>query len=176
VRADLSIRPLIEEAALAEAVRRLAQRIAADFAETPPLIIPLLRGSFMFAADLLRALSKQGLAPHVDFLWLGSYGTGTQSSGVVTMHHDIGRDVTGMKVLLLDDILESGRTLAFAREYFLSRGAASVAIAVLLEKPGKRVVAIEADYVGFTIEDHFVVGYGLDYGDRYRELPYIAVV
>lgn len=170
-----AIECLISAQDIAARVRTLARQIAEDL---PPdlTIVALLRGSFVFAADLIRELHNSGSRPQVDFLTLSSYGRGTSSSGKVEINRDITESVEGKNVLIIDDILESGRTLTFARDLIQSRGAKSLHIAVLLEKPGHRAVEIEADYVGFTIEDKFVVGYGLDYANFYRELPYIGVI
>ena len=170
-----AIRTLYAEGAIASRTRALAGEIAA--ADTRDLLaVAVLKGSFMFAADLLRALHGAGLAPQVEFMHLSSYGAGTQSSGTVRIVRDIDSDVAGRDVLLIDDILESGRTLAFARDLLLGRGARRVLVAVMLEKPGKRAVAMDADFVGFTCPDLFVVGYGMDAAHRYRELPFIGVV
>jgi hypoxanthine phosphoribosyltransferase len=117
-----------------------------------------------------------GLTPQIDFMGLSSYGNATESSRKVTITQDLSEEVAGQDVLIVDDILESGRTLHYARNLVLARGAKSVRIAVLLEKPGKLAATIKADYVGFTIPDRFVVGYGLDFANRYRELPYIGVL
>ena len=136
----------------------------------------LLRGSFVFTADLIRAFHATGITPQVDFMTLESYGAGTTSSGNVTVIRDIKENVQGRDVLLVDDILESGRTLSFARDIINARGPKSLNIAVMLEKPGKRKTTIDADYVGFTIDDKFVVGMGLDYANFYRELPFIGAV
>lgn len=140
------------------------------------MIVSLLKGSFMFTADLARALYRSGMHPQLDFMTISSYGTGTQSSGNISIHRDLADDVSGKHILLVDDILESGRTLDFARSLLLQRGAASIRIAVLLEKPGKRDLEVEADFLGFSIPDKFVVGYGLDYANYYRELPYIGTI
>lgn len=140
------------------------------------LVIAVLKGSFVFAADLIRALHAAGLAPEVEFLTLSSYGVGTTSSGTVRVVHDIESDVTGRDVVLVDDILESGRTLAFARDLLTGRGARRVMTCVLLNKAGKRVAAIEADLVGFDCPDHFVVGYGMDAAHAYRQLPFVGIV
>lgn len=140
------------------------------------LVVAVLKGSFVFAADLIRALHAAGISPEVDFMSLSSYGKGTTSSGVVTVIRDIETAVQGRNVLLVDDILESGRTLAHARRTIAERGAARVGVAVLLDKPGKRVAEIEADFVGFVCPDKFVVGYGMDAGHAFRELPYIGYV
>jgi len=148
----------------------------------PPdiMIVSLLRGSFVFTSDLVRALHLANpsatTGPQVDFMTMASYGSNTVSSGRVEITRDLTEKVEGRDVLIVDDILESGRTLAFARKLVLSRGAKSVHIVVLLEKPGKRKAEIDADFVGFTIPDKFVVGYGLDYANYYRELPYIGVI
>jgi hypoxanthine phosphoribosyltransferase len=140
------------------------------------LVVAILKGSFMFAADLLRALHRHGLAPQVEFMMLSSYGAGTVSSGTVRIVRDIDTDVKGRDVLLVDDILESGRTLAFAKSLLTERGARRVDIAVLLEKPGKRRAEVDADIVGFVCPDSFVVGYGMDAGHAYRQLPFVGVV
>lgn len=170
-----AIRTLFDAEAIAARNRAMAGEIAA-FAPRDLLAIAVLKGSFMFAADLLRALHGAGLAPQVEFIHLSSYGAGTRSSGTVTVVRDIDSEVAGRDVLLVDDILESGRTLAFARDLLLGRGARRVLVAVMLEKPGKRALPFEADIVGFTCPDLFVVGYGMDAAHRFRELPFIGVV
>jgi hypoxanthine phosphoribosyltransferase len=140
------------------------------------LVISILKGSFVFAADLIRALHVAGLSPEVEFISLSSYKTGTTSTGKVSLVRDVETDVKGRDVLLVDDILESGRTLAFARNLMLKRGARRVAIAVLLEKPGKLAQPLKADHVGFVCPDLFVVGYGMDVAHAFRELPFVGVV
>jgi hypoxanthine phosphoribosyltransferase len=140
------------------------------------LVISVLKGSFVFAADLIRALHAVGLSPEVEFISLSSYRAGTTSAGKVTLLRDIESDVRGRDVLLIDDILESGRTLAFARSLMLERGASRVAVAVLLEKPGKLAQPLKADHVGFVCPDLFVVGYGMDVAHAFRELPFVGVV
>ncbi|CZT36277.1 hypoxanthine phosphoribosyltransferase [Rhizobium sp. 9140] len=139
------------------------------------LVISVLKGSFIFAADLIRAMHHAGLAPEVEFITLSSYGTGTVSRGVKIIK-DIDSDPRDRDVLLIDDILESGRTLRFARDLMLERGAKSVSIAVLLDKKVKREVDFEADFVGFECPDYFVVGYGMDVAYAFRELPFVGVV
>lgn len=160
---------------IAARVAELAEEIADDVGPEPT-VVAILKGSFVFSADLMRALHGRGVHPRIDFMMLSSYGTGTESRGDVQVLRDITDDVAGRPVLLVDDILESGRTLAFARQRLLARGASSVELCVLLEKPGKRKAEVEARYVGFRTPDLFVVGYGLDYAHYYRELPYIGVV
>lgn len=140
------------------------------------LVIPILKGSFVFAADLLRALHRTGLTLEVDFLSLSSYRDGTVSSGQVNIIRDVESDVSDRSVILVDDILESGRTIAFAKDLMAARGALSVQTCVLLEKPGKRATDVDADFVGFECPDVFVVGYGMDMAHAFRELPFVGVV
>ena len=156
--------------------RALAEAIHASGLGERLLVVAVLKGGFVFAADLIRALHGAGISPEVDFMSLSSYRAGTTSSGTVTVLRDLETDVAGRDVLLVDDILESGRTLAFAKDLLKSRGANRVELAVLLDKPGHRVATIEAEFVGFTCPDLFVVGYGMDMGHAYRELPYIGHV
>jgi hypoxanthine phosphoribosyltransferase len=153
----------------------LAKEIAAT-AQGQLLVIAVLKGSFIFAADLIRALHAAGLAPEVEFVSLSSYRDGTVSSGTVTVLHDVESEVRGRDVLLIDDILESGRTLAYAKDLFAARGARRVLTCVLLEKPNKRAVSLKADFIGFECPDLFVVGYGMDVAHAFRELPFVGVV
>lgn len=138
------------------------------------LVVAILKGSFVFAADLIRALHTAGLAPEVEFMTLSSYRKGLVSSGQVEISRDIEGDVRDRNVLLVDDILESGRTLAFAKDLLAARGAKSVRTCVLLDKAVKRAVAIQADFKAFDCPNVFVVGYGMDAGHRFRELPYVG--
>ncbi|GHD19963.1 hypoxanthine phosphoribosyltransferase [Tianweitania populi] len=139
------------------------------------LVISILKGSFIFAADLIRAMHEMGSAPEVEFMFISSYGAGT-TSGEVRVLRDIDNDVTDRDVLLVDDILESGKTLKFTRDLLLSRGARSVSLAVLLDKTSRRQIDLNADYVGFNCPDYFVVGYGMDVAHAFRELPYVGIV
>jgi hypoxanthine phosphoribosyltransferase len=139
------------------------------------LVISILKGSFIFAADLIRAMHDTGLSPEVEFIFISSYGTGT-TSGEVRVLRDIDNEVKGRDVLLIDDILESGKTLKYTSELMLSRGAKSVSIAVLLDKREKRQTDLEADFVGFECPDYFVVGYGMDVAHAFRELPFVGIV
>jgi len=169
------VKVLFDEKTIADRISELALAIAS----TEPrdlLVVAILKGSFMFAADLLRALHRAGLEPHVEFFHLSSYKDGTVSSGVVTILRDIESAVKGRDILLIDDILESGRTLAFAKDLLAARGAHRVLVCALLKKPGKQVVEIKADFVGFVCPDLFVVGYGMDVAHAYRELPFIGHV
>lgn len=160
---------------IANRVAELAVAIAADLGKEPT-IVAILKGSFVFSADLMRALHAEGVHPRIDFMMLSSYGAGTESRGAVRVLRDITDDVAGRPVLVVDDILESGRTLHYARRRLLDAGAERVEVCVLLEKPGKRRADVDARFVGFRTPDLFVVGYGLDYAHYYRELPYIGVV
>jgi hypoxanthine phosphoribosyltransferase len=170
-----SIRVLYDPATIAARNAAMAREVAAaGYADL--LVVAILKGSFVFAADLLRAFHSAGISPEVEFLTLSSYRAGTVSTGEVRIVRDIESDVAGRDVLLIDDILESGRTLAFARERMRDRGARRVGIAVLLEKPGKRAQPLEADHVGFVCPDLFVVGYGMDVAHAFRELPFVGVV
>lgn len=170
-----NIEVLVSKNELSQRVETLAHEIAATMSPDI-MIVSLLRGSFVFTADLIRALHYAGVKPQVDFMTLASYGKGTTSSGNVQIIRDIIEDVKGREILIVDDILESGNTLTFARNLIRERGAATIKIAVMLEKPNKRKVEINADFVGFTIADKFVVGYGLDYANYYRELPFIGAI
>ena len=172
---ERSIKVLFDEAAITARTTAMAEQIAASGLQNL-LVVAVLKGSFMFAADLIRALHRTGLAPQVEFIHLSSYLDGTVSTGQVAILKDIDSTVRGRDVLLLDDILESGRTLAFAKDLLMARGARRVAVAVMLEKPHKRAVAVEADFVGFHCPDLFVVGYGMDVAHSYRQLPFIGVV
>jgi hypoxanthine phosphoribosyltransferase len=168
----------IEPLYTADVIAERNRAIAAEIAKGPTndlLVIAFLKGSFIFAADLLRALHDVGLAPEVEFITLSSYGAGTVSQGVRIVK-DIDSDVKDRDVLLIDDILESGRTLLFAKELLYERGARNVSIAVLLDKSVKRKEELEADYVGFECPDYFVVGYGMDVAYAFRELPFVGVV
>ena len=170
-----SLRVLFNAAAIQRRNRAMAREIAAaGYREL--LVVSILKGSFVFAADLIRALHGVGLAPEVEFISLSSYRSGTKSSGKVTMIRDVESDVAGRDILLIDDILESGRTISFAKQRLLKRGARKVAVAVLLEKPGKLVRPLTAEHVGFICPDLFVVGYGMDVAHAFRELPYVGVV
>ena len=160
---------------IAGRVEELAGEIVAQI-DGDLLVVVILKGSFVFAADLIRALDRNGVPARVDFITLSSYQEGTESSGRVVLAHDLSEDVKGQDVLIVDDILESGRTLDFACSAMADRGAASVRTCLLLDKPARRKVPIEADFVGFSIAPEFVVGYGLDLAHRYRGLPFIGLV
>ncbi len=166
---------LITKDKLARQVKALAKQIATNESRNIT-IVSLLKGSFMFTADLIRELSNLDVALEVEFLGFSSYGNSKQSSGVLDMYGELRTDVRGKHVLVIDDILETGGTLVAAKAMLLKAGASSVKVCVLLQKHIVQKPSISADYVGFKVEDKFVVGYGLDYANQYRELPYIAVL
>lgn len=164
---------IFSAAAIARRLRGLAREIAAAGLDDL-LVVPILKGSFVFAADLIRALHAAGERPEVDFMFLASYDEATVSSGRVRVVRDLDSDVSGRNVLIVDDILESGRTLAFAKVLLESRAARRVLTCVLLNKPVARAVAITADFQGFDCPDVYVVGYGMDLAHHYRELPFVG--
>jgi hypoxanthine phosphoribosyltransferase len=171
------VTPLIDEKALERRVAEMAREIAAKCEDVDELlVVGLLKGVFVFMADLVRAMSRHGVRQRLGFIPARSYGAGTVSAGEVTLEQDLDLDVTGRTVLLLDDILDTGHTLSFAVRYLEEAGAARVITAVLLDKPSRRELPVEADHVGFEVPDRFVVGYGIDYAELYRYLPYVAVV
>jgi len=170
-----TIRVLFDAETIAARNREMAAEIAAA-GYRKLLVVPILKGSFVFAADLLRALHGVGLSPEVEFIQLSSYDSQQVSSGKVNLVRDVESDLAGRDVLLVDDILESGRTIAFARDLLAKRGARKVAVAVLLEKPGKLAQPLGVDHVGFACPDVFVVGYGMDAAHAFRGLPFVGVV
>ena len=170
-----TIEVVFSVATIAERIDAMAQQIAQARLHDL-LVVAVLKGSFVFAADLLRALHRAGLSPQVDFLSLSSYRTATTSSGSVEIVRDIEIDVAGRNVLIVDDILESGRTLAFAKDLVAARGAARVLTCVLLDKPVPRAAEIAADFSAFECPEVFVVGYGMDLAHRLRELPFVGRV
>lgn len=171
-----TIEVLFSASAIARRNLDLARAIGED-GRKDLIAISILKGSFVFAADLIRALHDVGLAPEVEFMMLSTYGEGTEA-GQVKLLRDIDSDVGDRDVLLIDDILESGRTLTHARQLLMARGARSVSVAVLLDKRSRRQkeTPFEAEYVGFECPDHFVVGYGMDVGHAFRELPFVGIV
>ncbi len=167
------IETIYDPTQIAARVKTLAAEIAALKLDGL-LVVAILKGSFVFAADLIRALHDAGLAPEVEFMTLSSYRKGLTSSGQVEVMRDLDSDVRDRNVLIVDDILESGRTLAFAKDLIAARGAKSVRTCVLLDKPVKRAAEIKADFRAFDCPNVFVVGYGMDAGHRFRELPFVG--
>jgi len=162
---------LFSEARIKKRVAEMVARIDADFHAKELVVVAVLKGSVVFLADLVRGFSRP-LA--FDFIGVSSYGNSTSSLGVVTLEKGITVDVTGKSVLVVDDILDTGRSLNFVKNYLQRLNPKEIKICVLLKKKGTRVIDVSADYVGFEIPNVFVLGYGLDYEDRYRHLPYIA--
>lgn len=170
-----AVKPLFSAEAIARRVDELARAIAAAQLHDP-IVVAILKGSFIFAADLIRALHRHGLRPEIDFIFLASYGAGTQSKGAVKVLRDVESDMAGRDVVLVDDILDSGRTLAFAKALLLKHGAARALTCVLVDKQVKRAADITPDFAGFPCPPIFVVGYGMDLANRYRELPFIGEI
>jgi hypoxanthine phosphoribosyltransferase len=152
-------------------IRQMVETIERDYREKDLVVVAVLKGSVLFLADLVRGFSRP-LA--FDFIGVSSYGHSRTSLGVVNLEKEINTDIRDKDILVVDDILDSGRTLGWVKEHLQKFNPRSVRICVLLEKKARRVIAVKADYVGFTIPDVFIYGYGLDYRDRYRHLPYIA--
>ncbi|GGE51133.1 hypoxanthine phosphoribosyltransferase [Agaricicola taiwanensis] len=172
---SIHVKTLISAEEIAARNAELARTIAATVSPNV-LVIAILKGSFVFAADLIRAFHDARMEPQVEFLQLSSYRDATISSGQVDVIRDIESDVAGREVLLIDDILESGRTLAYAKDLLAARGASKVYSCVLLDKQNKRSVTINADFVGFVCPDYFVVGYGMDVAHAWRQLPFVGIV
>ncbi|HKQ69475.1 MAG TPA: hypoxanthine phosphoribosyltransferase [Polyangiaceae bacterium] len=164
---------LLSTTQIAERVRELGHAISRDYEGRPLVLICVLKGSFVFAADLARAIS---LPVRIEFLGVRSYGHGTTSSGVVQITHDLQHPIEGEDVLLVEDIVDTGLTVAHLLELLRTRLPSSVKVCTLLHKPARSCTPVPIDYLGFTIEDRFVVGYGLDRAETYRNLPYIGVI
>jgi hypoxanthine phosphoribosyltransferase len=165
----------ISSAEIAARIDELARDIRASMPDDT-LMVPVLTGSFVFAADLVRALAHVGADWPLDFMTLSSYGHGTESSGRIEIVRDLREPVAGRAVLVIDDILDTGNTLLFARNLLRERGAREVRICALLDKPARRRVDLAADFTGFAVGDEFLVGYGLDKAGRHRGLPYIGAI
>ncbi len=165
---------LIDEATMQTRIKAMAAQIEADYAgEEDLLLICVLKGAFMFLADMSRALTR----PHnIDFMGISSYGKGTTSKGAVQIIMDLKAPIEDRNVLIVEDIIDSGRTLDYMRRSLMARSPASLRICTLLNKPARREIDVQVDYVGFDIPDEFVVGYGLDFDELYRNLPFIAVM
>lgn len=166
-------RILYTEAELKARVAELGAQISKDYAGKNPLMISVLRGSYIFVSDLTRSID---LPLSVDFMAVSSYGGGTSSSGQVRIVKDLSESIEGRDVIVVEDILDSGNTLSYLLELLKARKVGSIKLCTLLDKPSRRVKDIHADYVGFTVPDYFVVGYGLDYAEYYRNLPYIGIL
>ena len=166
-------RVLLSEEEIQTRVREMAAQITEDYRDKEPVLVCILKGAVMFYADLVRHIDT-----HIamDFMAVSSYNNGTRSSGEVEIRKDLSKPVDGRHVIIVEDIVDSGFTLTYLSRVLATRGAASLKICTLLDKPSRRVKAVSADYCGFVVPDEFVVGYGLDYAEKYRNLPYIGVL
>ena len=164
---------LFSEEQLKTRVAEIAREIERDYQGKEVMLISVLRGSFIFLADLCRAID---LPCTLDFMSVSSYGSGTTSSGQVQITKDLSEDITGRHIIVVEDILDSGNTLSYLLKILEHRHPASIRLCTLLDKPDRRVKPVEVHYSGFTIPDAFVVGYGLDYAEKYRNLPYIGIL
>ena len=167
------LKVLVTEEELKNRVAQLGEELYEKFQGKKPLFLGVLKGSFVFMTDLVRSCQ---LKSDVEFIAVSSYGNATASSGRVKINHDLQQDITGRHLIIVEDILDSGMTLSYLTELLRERDPASIRIATLLDKPDRRKVDIKPDYVGFTIPDEFVVGYGLDYAELYRNLPYVGIL
>ncbi|MBQ8670286.1 MAG: hypoxanthine phosphoribosyltransferase [Oscillospiraceae bacterium] len=163
----------ISEEELQQKVKELGAKISEDYKDKNLLMVSVLKGSVVFMADLMRAITVPAA---IDFMSVSSYGAGTKSTGVVRIIKDLDTNVADYDLLLVEDILDSGNTLAYLRELLSDRHPRSIKIATLLDKPSRRTADIHADYMGFEIADQFVVGYGLDYNEKYRNLSFIGIL
>lgn len=164
---------LLSEEEIKARVQEMGDELYDAFQGKNPMFVGVLNGCFIFMADLVRAAQ---LKSELEFIGVSSYKNSTKSSGVVQITRDLQRDISGRNIIIVEDILDSGNTLAFLKNYLMTKGAASITIATLLDKPARREKPIKADYVGFVVPDEFVVGYGLDYAQQYRNMPYIGVL
>lgn len=164
---------LITEEEIQTRITEMGEQLAERFAGKTPLFLGVLKGCFVFMSDLIRACPVKS---DLEFIAVSSYQNATASSGRVQITHDVQQDITGRDLIIVEDILDSGNTLAFLKDYLMTKGAASITIVTLLDKPTRRTKAITADLSGFVVPDEFVVGYGLDYCQQYRNLPYIGVL
>ena len=164
---------LFDQAQLEAKVAQLGEQISRDYEGKDLLLVGGLKGSVVFMADLMRRITVPAA---IDFMAVSSYGSGVKTSGVVRILKDLDRSIEGKDLLIVEDILDSGMTLHYLRDLLRDRGCASVRIVTLLDKPERRKVDIHPDYVGFQIPDAFVVGYGLDYAEKYRNLPYVGIL
>ena len=167
------LRVLLSEDEIREKVRELGGKITADYKNSNLMLVTVLKGAVVFLADLMRQID---VPAEIDFMVVSSYGSGVKSSGVVKIVKDLDVPLAGKDILIVEDILDSGLTLSYIKELLESRGPRSIRIATLLDKPSRRKVDLQADYIGFSVPDEFVIGYGLDYDEKYRNLPYVGVL
>lgn len=169
-----TLETMLTAAQLAEKTAELGRQISKDYQGRETIVVGILKGSFVFMADLVRQLRIEQL--EIGFMAVSSYGSGTSSSGRVTVKKDLETDLEGKHVLIVEDVVDSGNTLAFLKQYLADRKAASVRICAMFDKPSRRETPFVPDYRGFEIPDAFVVGYGLDYSERFRELPDLCIL
>ncbi|MBN2202522.1 hypoxanthine phosphoribosyltransferase [bacterium] len=174
--AKVILTPFIDAAAIQRRVLELADTIAKEVHSGELLVAGVLKGGFVFTADLVRVLNRLGIHVRIDFLRVSSYGSGTVSSGTPVLSGDLSEKLNGRRVLLVDDIVDTGRTSRFVHEKIMERRPAWLRTCVLLDKPRRRVVPFDADYIGFRVPDAFIVGYGLDYDNEYRDRPELSVI
>lgn len=167
------LKVLLSEDEIAARVAAIGAQISRDYAGKRLVMVSVLKGSVVFMADLMRAVT---VPAEIDFMCVSSYGSGVKTSGVVKIIKDLDNDLAGMDLLLVEDILDSGMTLEYIKKLLLGRNPNSIKICTLLDKPERRKANVTADYKGFEVPDEFVVGYGLDYAEKYRNLPYIGVL
>ena len=167
------LRVLLSEDEIREKVRELGGKITADYKNSNLMLVTVLKGAVVFLADLMRQID---VPAEIDFMVVSSSGSGVKSSGVVKIVKDLDVPLAGKDILIVEDILDSGLTLSYIKELLESRGPRSIRIATLLDKPSRRKVDLQADYIGFSVPDEFVIGYGLDYDEKYRNLPYIGIL
>ena len=167
------IKELISEEQVNARIKELGERISKDYAGKSVHLVCILKGACLFMCELAKRIE---VPVSMDFMTVSSYGSGTKSTGVVRIRKDLDDPIKDLHVLIVEDIVDSGRTLAYLGEVFRDRGCPSVRTCTLLDKPERRVVDLKVDYTGFEIPDQFVVGYGMDYDQRYRDLPFIGVV
>jgi len=172
----MKFKTLISERRIKSRVKELGKEIAEDSKGKELFVIGILKGSFIFLSDLLRLFYVHNIHPSLDFIAVESYGSGKVSSGKLKMLKDITTGIENKWVLIVDDILDTGRTLALTKKYFQEKKPAAIKTCVFLDNPARRVNKFKADYVGFEIPNKFVVGYGMDYDNLFRELPYVAVL
>ncbi len=164
---------LLSEEQISSIVKKLGAQITEDFKDKDLLLVGILKGSVIFMADLMRCIDTPC---NIDFMAVSSYGDGTKSSGVVRINKDLDKPIEGKDVLIIEDILDSGRTLSYIREILAARKPNSIKICTLFDKPERREADIYADYIGSLVPNEFIVGYGLDYSEYYRNLPFIGVL
>ena len=167
------LRVLLSEEEIRAKCKEMGARISQEYKGKNLMLVTVLKGAVVFLADLMRAIE---VPAEIDFMVVSSYGSGVKSSGVVKIVKDLDMPLAGKDLLIVEDILDSGLTLSYIKELLASRGPASIKIATLLDKPSRRKVDLVADYIGFSVPDEFVIGYGLDYDEKYRNLPYIGIL